>query len=159
MQLHYNGVLSCNTNLKPNTNPNPNPNPNANPVNVYSIHKNERHNERHSAPPVEWNVEICLLFLPVFVVHGLKVCLTVFVATSYVEKVSEAIVRIMKKHFVLMAMKPWKTSIEGFIGAPEGQTRQGRHNRMCIQGSLCPLWQDMYCRRNWKKVRGKATRT
>jgi len=48
--------------------------------------------------------------------------------------------------------------IEGFIGAPEGQTRKGRHNRMCIQGSLCQLWQDV-CSRNWKKVRGKATWT
>jgi len=32
--------LSRNTNLKSDTNPNPNPN--ANPINVYSIHKNER---------------------------------------------------------------------------------------------------------------------
>jgi len=43
--------LSRNTNLKadpnPNPNLNPNPNPNANPIDVYSIHKNERHN----APP------------------------------------------------------------------------------------------------------------
>jgi len=42
-----------------------------------------------------------------------------------------------------------------WFGAPERQTRQGRHNRMCIQGSLCQLWQDVR-RRNWKKVRGKA---
>jgi len=39
--------LSRNTNLKSNTNPN------ANPINVYNIHKNEQHNERHNAPPVE----------------------------------------------------------------------------------------------------------
>jgi len=45
--------LSHNANLKSNTNPNPNPNPNANPINVYNIHKNERHNERHSVPPVK----------------------------------------------------------------------------------------------------------
>jgi len=69
------------TNLKSNTNPNPNPN--ANPINVHNIHKNERHNERHNAPPVEWNVEIRLFFSPVFVAHGLKVRLPVFVATSY----------------------------------------------------------------------------
>jgi len=61
---------------------NPNPNANANPINVYNIHKNEWHNERHNAPPVERNVEIRLLFLPVFVAHGLKVRLPVFVATS-----------------------------------------------------------------------------
>ena len=61
---------------------NPNPNPNGNPINVYNIHKNEWHNERHNPPPVEWNVEIWLLFLPVFVAHGLKVCLPIFVATS-----------------------------------------------------------------------------
>jgi len=59
-----------------------NPNPNASPINMYNIHKNERHNERHNAPPVEWNVEIRLLFLPAFVAHGLKVRLPVFVATS-----------------------------------------------------------------------------
>jgi len=59
-----------------------NRNHNANPINVYNIRKNEWHNERHNAPPVEWNVEICLLFLPVFVAHGLKVRLPVFVATS-----------------------------------------------------------------------------
>ena len=51
-------------------------------INVYNIHKNEWQNERHSAPPVEWNVEIRLLFLPVFVAERLKVRLPVFVATS-----------------------------------------------------------------------------
>jgi len=66
----------------PSPNPNPNPNPNAKPINVYNFHKNERHNERHNAPPVEWNVEIRLLFLPVFVAHRLKVHLPIFVATS-----------------------------------------------------------------------------
>ena len=49
------------------------------------------------------------------------------IVIPYVEKVSEAIVRIMTKrtcgHETL-------EDIEGFIGAPEGQTRQGRHNRM-----------------------------
>jgi len=47
--------LSHNTNLKFNTNPNsnPNPNPNAYHINVYNIHKNERHNERHDVLPVE----------------------------------------------------------------------------------------------------------
>jgi len=34
----------------------------ANPINVYNIQKNEWHNERHNAPPVEWNVEIRLVF-------------------------------------------------------------------------------------------------
>jgi len=43
--------LSCNTNLKSITNPNPNAN--ADPINVYNIHKNEWHNERHNVPPVE----------------------------------------------------------------------------------------------------------
>jgi len=42
-------MVFCNTNLKLN----PNPGPNANPINVYNIHTNERHNERHNAPPVE----------------------------------------------------------------------------------------------------------
>jgi len=37
--------LSRNTNLKSNTNPNPN----ANSINVYNIHKNERHHERQCA--------------------------------------------------------------------------------------------------------------
>jgi len=40
-----------------------------------------------------------------------------------------------------MYMWPWNL-------APEGRTRQGKHNRMCIQGSL---WQDV-CRKNWRKV-------
>ena len=43
---------------------------------------NERQNGRHNAPPIEWNVVIRLLCLPVFVAHGLKVRLPVFVATS-----------------------------------------------------------------------------
>jgi len=76
---HYNGVLSRNTNLKSN------PNPNANPINVYSFHKSEWHNERHNVPLIKWNVEIHLLFLPVFVAHRLKVRLPIFVATSYVD--------------------------------------------------------------------------
>ena len=42
------------------------------------------------------------------------------IVIPYVEKVSEAIVRIMKKRNVPVAME----DIEGFIGAPEGQTRQ-----------------------------------
>ena len=37
---------------------------------------------KDNVPHVEWNVEIHLLFLPVFVAHGLKVRLPVFVATS-----------------------------------------------------------------------------
>ena len=45
-------------------------NSNSNPINVYNIHKNESQNERHNAPPVKWNVEIRLLFLPVFVFHS-----------------------------------------------------------------------------------------
>jgi len=64
------------------TNLNSNPNSNDNLINVYNIHKNEWHNERHNPPPVEWNVEIRLLFLPVFVAHGLKVRLPVFITTS-----------------------------------------------------------------------------
>jgi len=48
--------------------------------------QNERHNEEHNVPPVEWNVEIRLLFLPVFVAYGLKVRLPVFVATSFILK-------------------------------------------------------------------------
>jgi len=62
---------------------NPNPNPTAKPINVCNIPKNDRHNQRQNAPPVKWDVEIRLLFLPVFVAHGLKVRLPVFVAISY----------------------------------------------------------------------------
>jgi len=59
------------------------------------------------------------------------------IATPYIEKVSEATVRIMKKQCTC----GHKTleDIEGITVAPEGQTRQGRHNRMCIQDSLCQL--------------------
>jgi len=59
------------------------------------------------------------------------------IVIPYVEKVSEAIVRIMKKHNVPVAAT--MEDFEGFFGTPEGQTRQGRHNRMCIQGTLCQL--------------------
>ena len=59
------------------------------------------------------------------------------IVIPHVEKVSEAIVRIMKKQCTFG--HETLEDIEGFIGAPEGQTKQGRHNRMCIQGSLCQL--------------------
>jgi len=59
-------------------------NPNANPINVYNIHKKWMAQWKTQCAPVEWNVEIRLLFLPVFVALGLKVRLPIFVATSYV---------------------------------------------------------------------------
>ena len=57
----------------------------------------------------------------------------------YVEKVLEVIVRIMKKQCT--CGHETLEDIEGFIGAPEEQTRQGRHNRMCVYKvtSLCQL--------------------
>jgi len=54
-----------------------------------------------------------------------------------VEKVSEAIVRITKKQCT--CDHETLEDFEGLIGTLEGQTRQGRHNGMCIQGSLCQL--------------------
>jgi len=45
---------------------------------------------KDNVPPVEWNVEIRLLFLPVFVANRLKVHLPVFVATSNITYVSES---------------------------------------------------------------------
>ena len=68
----------------------------------------------------------------------------------YVEKVLAAIVTIMKKHNVPVAMNLGRHCM--IYWCTEGQTRQGRHKRMCIQGSLCQRWPDV-CRRNWKKLR------
>ena len=53
----------------------------------------------------------------------------------YVEKVLAAIVTIMKKHNVPVAMNLGRHCM--IYWCTEGQTRQGRHKRMCIQGSLC----------------------
>ena len=68
------------------------------------------------------------------------------VVISYVENVSEAVARIMRKHNVPVAMKPYKT-----LKTPKRQTGERRLNRMCVQSSLCQLWQDLH-RRNWKEI-------
>ena len=48
----------------------------------------------------------------------------------YVEKVSEAIVRIMKKHNVPVAMKPWKI----LVNPKDKQDKED-----ITEGSLCQL--------------------
>ena len=55
----------------------------------------------------------------------------------YVEKVSEAMVRIMKRHNVPVVMKPWKTLEDLLVHPKDKQDKED--NRMYIQGSLCQL--------------------
>ena len=45
------------------------------------------------------------------------------VVIPYVEKVSEVIVRIMKKHNVPVAMKPWKTLNELLVHPKDKQDK------------------------------------
>ena len=72
--------------------------------------------------------------------------------------VSEAVGRIMRQHNVPVAMKPYKTLKNVYSGTSKRQTGQGRLNRMCVQSSLCKLWQDLD-RRNWKEVSSQITGT
>jgi len=46
----------------------------------------------------------------------------------YVEKVSEVIVRIMKKHNVSVAMKPWKTLNDLLVHPKDKQDRKRQRN-------------------------------
>ena len=50
----------------------------------------------------------------------------------YVENVSEAVARIMRKHNVPVEMKPYKT-LKTVLVHPKRQTGEGRLNRMCLQ--------------------------
>ena len=61
--------------------------------------------------------------------------------------------------------KPQRTcgnvTIQNFkecTGTSKRQTEEGRLNRMCVQSSLCQLWQDLH-RRNWKDVWTQITGT
>jgi len=46
------------------------------------------------------------------------------IVVPHVEKVSEAIVRIMKKHNVPLAMKPWKTLKDLFVHPKDKQDKE-----------------------------------
>ena len=59
------------------------------------------------------------------------------IVIPYVEKVSEAIARVMKYN-VPVAMKPWKT-LKVLLVHPKLQTGERKHNRLYIEGSLCQL--------------------
>ena len=72
------------------------------------------------------------------------------VIIPYVENVSEAVARIMRKHNTPVAMKPYKT-LKTVLVHPKDKQEKRRLNRMCVQSSLCQLWQDLH-RRNWKEI-------
>jgi len=59
------------------------------------------------------------------------------VVIPYVENVSEAVARIMRKHNVPVAMKPYKTL--KCTDTSKRQTGEGRLHRMCVQSYLCQL--------------------
>jgi len=48
-----------------------------------------------------------------------------------VENVSEAVARIMRKHNVPVAMKPYRT-LKSVLVHPKDKTGEGRLNRMCV---------------------------
>ena len=72
------------------------------------------------------------------------------VVILYVENVSEADCKNNKK----AQRTCGNETIQNFkecTGTSKRQTGEGRLNRMCVQSSLCQLWQDLH-RRNWKEI-------
>ena len=53
------------------------------------------------------------------------------VVIPYVENVFEAVARILRKHNVPVAMKPYKT-LKSVLVHPKDITGEGRLNRMCV---------------------------